>query len=72
MHWCPSHKLFPGSHSRLLLETTDGAKQTFPSLSTSSAPSEFLLDEDRAVFTAVPLTVPPYKTGCRRQGQVED
>lgn len=29
--WCPRHKLFPGPHSRLLLETTDGATWTFPS-----------------------------------------
>lgn len=26
--WCPRHKLFPGPHSRLLLETTDRDEQT--------------------------------------------
>jgi len=62
--WHPSHQLFPGLNSWLLLETTDGTKQTFPSLSTSSVPLVFLLAEGMCFFTIIPLHVLPYTTSC--------
>lgn len=68
----PATHSSPGPRSWLLLETTDGAKQTFPSLSTSSVSSVFLLAEGGLIFTIMPLNVPPYTTSCRSQVQVKD